>query len=152
MRDRLYWIGVGGLSFWLPVIAVSITPHQNLNLWTLNIVPLAGLILLGVASWFSTKHLPKWGWVLAGIYILGPVSMLTPSVLVHVPSSPNIPGENLWMVLFCLFPPMTLWMAVLNGMIFSVLAVTVILPFLVLYLKGAGKSGTSMIRKGGGIG
>jgi hypothetical protein len=135
MKDRLYWIAVGGLSFWLPATVVAAALHQNMNLWTLNVVPLAGVTLLGVASWIGTKRLPKWGWVLAGIYVLGPVSMLAPSAFLHVPSSPNVPGENIWMLLFCLFPPMTLWMALLNGMIFSVLIATATLPFLAAYLR-----------------
>jgi thiol:disulfide interchange protein len=138
MKNRLYWIAVGGLSFWLPAMVVAAAFHEDLNLWALNVIPLAGLTLLGAASWIATNHLPKWGWVLAGIYILGPVSMVAPSVFLHVPSSPNVPGENIWMFLFCVFPPMTLWMAVLNGMIFSVLIATVTLPFLAAYLGDRG--------------
>jgi uncharacterized membrane protein YagU involved in acid resistance len=42
------------------------------------------------------------------------------------------------MFLFCLFPPITLWMALLNGMIISVLIATVTLPFLAAYLRGPG--------------
>src|ERR1700685_3673418 len=34
-------------------------------------VPLAGVTLLAVSSWMATNRLPKWGWVLAGIYVLG---------------------------------------------------------------------------------
>jgi hypothetical protein len=136
MRDRLFWILAGGLSFWLPAIVVNAALDQKSNLWTLNVFPLVGVTLLGVASWIGTKHLPKWGWVLVGIYILGPVSMLAPSVFLHVSSSPNVPGENTWMFLFCLFPPMTLWLALLNGMIVSVLIATVTLPFLAAYLRG----------------
>jgi hypothetical protein len=98
----------------------------------LNVVPLAGVALLGAASWVHAKRLPKWEWILAGIWVLGPVSMLLPSVFFQALSSPNIPGERTWMILFCLFPPMTLWMAVLNGMIFSVLFVTVVLPCLAM--------------------
>jgi hypothetical protein len=135
MKNRLYWIAVGGLSFWLPTILVAAAFHQHLNLWALNVFPLAGVTLLGAANWIATRHLPKWGWVLAGIYILGPVSMLAPSLFLHVPSSPNVPGESTWMLLFCLFPPMTLWIALLNGMIYSVLIVTVTLPFLAAYLR-----------------
>jgi hypothetical protein len=138
MKSRLYWIVVGGLSFWLPAIIVNAALDQKSNLWTLNVIPLAGVALLGVASWIGTKHLPKWGWVSAGIYILGPVSMLAPSVFLHVPSSPIVSGENTWLFLFCLFPPMTLWMAVLNGMLFSVLIATVALPFLAAYLRNPG--------------
>ena len=28
---------------------------------TLNVVPLAGVTVLGLASWIGTKHMPKWG-------------------------------------------------------------------------------------------
>lgn len=133
MRSKLYWIVIGGLSFWLPAILVGAALHQNGSVLVLNVVPLLSVILLGAASWMCTKHFPKWGWVLAGIYILGPISMLVPSKFFHAPSSVSIPGEKLWILLFCLFPPMTLWMALLNGMIFSVLIATVTLPFLAKY-------------------
>lgn len=73
MKDRLYWIAVGGLSFWLPTMVVAAALHQDLSLWTLNLVPLAGLTVLGWATWVATKQLLQWGWVLTGIYILGPV-------------------------------------------------------------------------------
>jgi hypothetical protein len=138
MRNRLYWIVAGGLSFWLPAVVINAALDQKSNLWTLNVVPLAGVALLAVSSWIGAKHPPKWGWVLAGIYILGPISMLAPSIFLHVPSSPNVAGGNTWMFLFCLFPPMTLWMALLNGMLLSVVIATVTLPFLAVYLRGPG--------------
>ncbi len=132
MREALYWMAVGGLSFWFPTIVVSLVLHQNLNLWMLNVVPLAGVALLGAATWSHSKRVPKWDRILAGIWVLGPVSMVLPSVFLRAPLSPNIPGEKTWTILFCLFPPMTLWMAVLNGMIFSVLFATVVLPCLAM--------------------
>src|SRR5467141_1853364 len=125
MRNKLYWIAVGGLSFWLPAILVGAALHQNVNAVLLNVVSLAGVILLGLASWTYTKHFPKWGWVLAGIYILGPVSMLAPLAFAKIPSSPAGSGGTLILVLLCLFPPTTLWFSLLNGMIFSVLIATV---------------------------
>ena len=143
MKTRLYWIAVGGLAFWLPATVVATALHQNLNLWALNVFPLVGVTLLGATSWIATKHQPRWGWVLAGIYILGPVCMLAPSVFLHVPFSLSVPGEKTWMFLFCLFPPMTLWMAVLNGRIFSVLIATVTLPFLAAYLLDRGSRPSS---------
>ena len=133
MRNRLYWIAVGGLSFWLPAMVYAAVLRESVNLWILNAIPLAGVALLSVASWIGTKQQPEWGWVLAGVYILGPVSMLAPSVLLHVPSSPSIPGESIWLLFFCLLPPLTLWFALLNGMIFPVLIATVIL--LAAYLR-----------------
>jgi len=141
MKNKLYWIAVGGLSFWLPAILVAAALHQDVNAIVLNVVSLAGLILLGTVSWIYTKHLPKWGWVLAGIYILGPISMLAPSAFFKAPAS--IPGEKIWLILFCLFPPMTLWMALLNGMIFSVLIATVALAFLAVYQKGQAPQSSS---------
>jgi hypothetical protein len=145
MWNKLFWIAVGGLSFWLPAISVGAALHQSVNTVLLNVVPLAGLIFVGAASWMSTKRFPKWGWVLTGIYILGPISMLAPSLFLHAPSSVSIPGEKFWMLLFCLFPPMTLWMALLNGMIFSVLIATAALPFLAVYQKGWGSQTGSSI-------
>jgi hypothetical protein len=81
----------------------------------------------------STKQVPKWEWVLAGIYILGPVSMMAPLAFARIPSSPAGSGGTLILVLLCLFPPTTLWFSLLNGMIFSVLIATVTLPFLAKY-------------------
>jgi hypothetical protein len=131
MRNRFYWIVAGGLSFWVPVIIISIATLDRTSAVAANVVSLLGLVLLGLVCKTSKMETPKWGWVLAGIYILGPISMLVPSVFVQSPK--YIPGEKIWAFLFCLFPPMTLWMALLNGMIFSVLIATVALPFLAKY-------------------
>jgi hypothetical protein len=138
MKSKLYWIAMGGLSFWLPAIIVNAALDQKSNLWTLNVVPLAGVALLGAASWIRAKHMPKWGWVLAGIYILGPVSMLAPLAFARIPSSPADSGGNLILILLCLFPPSTLWFSLLNGTLFSVLIATATLPFLAKYRTSAG--------------
>jgi hypothetical protein len=131
MRDKLYWITVGGLCFWLPAIAVSrVIP--DVNLWALNVIPLASLGLLGVAGWKDALRPPKWGWVLAGIYVLGPACMVIPSVLLQ-PGAPAHPGDNLRLILICLFPPMTLWLSLLNFMIFAVLTASLVLPFLAMH-------------------
>jgi len=135
MRNRLFWIAVGGLSFWLPAMLVAAALHQNVSTVVLNVVPLAGLILLGAISWMYTKHFPKWGWVLAGIYILGPVSMLARSAFAQAPYSPSNVGGTWILILLCLFPPTTLWLSLLNWMIFSVLIATVTLPFLAVYQR-----------------
>jgi hypothetical protein len=127
MRNKLYWITVGGLSFWLPAIVINDALNQKSNLWTLNVVPLASLALLDVVSWIVTKRFPKWGWALAGIYILGPVCMLGPLTFAKIPTSPADFGGTVLLMLLCLFPPTTLWFSVLNGMIFSVLIATVTL-------------------------
>jgi hypothetical protein len=53
--------------------------------------------------------------------------MFAPSMFRDVPSPLDVPGEYLWLLVFCLFPPMTLWMSLLNAMLLSVLLATVIL-------------------------
>lgn len=135
MRTRLFWIIAGGLSFWLPAIVEYTALDQNASWFVSNVLSLAGLAILGVATWAVTKRLPKWGWVLTGIYLLGPISMLAPSAFVHNHSSASVPGGKIWLVLFCLFPPMTLWISLLTGMIFAVLIATAILPFLAAYQR-----------------
>jgi len=129
LRNTLYWIAIGGLSFWLPVIVVALALNENVDVLTLNLLPLLGLIALGTASRLGSKCWPKWTWVLAGIYILGPVCMMAPAI-VRGPSSPSVPKSVLFTVLICIFPPMTLWIALLNGMIFAVIIATLTLPFL----------------------
>ena len=136
MKQKFVWIVVGGLSFWLPETLAAAALHHNENIVVLNIVPLAGLIVLGATSWICTKHFPKWGWVLAGIYILGPVCMMGPALFVQVPHSPSNFGGNLLLILLFLFPPTTLWYSLLNWTIFSVLVATGTLPFLAIYQKG----------------
>jgi hypothetical protein len=45
-------------------------------------------------------------------------------------STINVPKEWLWLTIFALLPPVTLWFATLNGMIISVLLTTLLLMFL----------------------
>ena len=130
MQNRLFWAVVGGLSFWLPAVWIGISVHQTVSTILMNVLALAGLCLLGLASWIYAKNFPKWGWVLAGIYALGPVLMLAPLAFAKPSPVPSHPGGTWILVLLCLFPPSTLWFSLLNGMIFSVLIATVTLPFL----------------------
>jgi len=129
MRERLYWIALGGICFWLPsVVSVVLDPHLQNGLRTFVILPLAGFAFLCAASWIASRREPKWGWILAGIYILGSILNLALLVVSHVPWGLNFPavitwrmmflgrmillGEITWrMILFCLLPPVYLWMA-----------------------------------------
>jgi len=61
MTSRLYWIAIGGLSFWLPFVVVSVALHEDVDWWTLNAVALAGVTLLCAASWLVTRKPPGWG-------------------------------------------------------------------------------------------
>ena len=117
MRERLYWIALGGIWFWLSslVSVVVLEPHKHNPLWTFVILPLAGFAFLCAASWIASRREPKWGWILAGIYIVGSILNLAMSVVFHVDRFPlNISREITWkMTLLCFLPPVYLWMAVL---------------------------------------
>jgi len=62
----------------------------------------------------------------------------------HIPTGPDVGGKVPWMLFFILFPPMPLWMSLLNGMLFSVLIVTVVLPILARHLSdGSVRAGSA---------
>jgi hypothetical protein len=128
VKRRFYWVVVGGLAFWVPVVAAGAILRDQTGLLSLNLPPLIALSIVGLESWIRGRK-AQWGWVLLGIYILGPAAMLLPSSF-GLGHAPPRPGDTLFLVAFCLFPPMTLWLAVLNGTIFSVLLATVALPLL----------------------
>lgn len=137
MRDRtrsaVFWIAAGGLAFWLPVIVLSGVFRQNVSFVALNLTAVAGLALLGVARRVRNRPPPSWGWVLAGVYIFGPASIVVASVSTGFPSPPGHLADWLRLGVLCLFPPSTLWLATLDGMIYSVVIVSVVLGLRVAY-------------------
>jgi len=127
MKQRLRWIVLGGLAFWVPALMLTAIYRWNVGVVALNLGSLTGVAFLGLIGWINGS-IPEWGWVLAGIYILGPAAIMASSFFDRFSPFVRHAGDWIWFVLFCLFPPMTLWLASLNGMIFSVLIVTVVLP------------------------
>jgi hypothetical protein len=135
MKNILYWIAAGGLSFWLPVIMIYAIFWDRTNTVALNVGSVLGLVILGLACKVYKKKMPRWGWVLAGIYILGPSAILTTGAFTKIQSSPAIHGGNYILLILCLFPPTTLWFSLLDGTLFSVVAATVGLPLLAIYQR-----------------
>ena|SRR5215467_12323636 len=115
MRERLYWTVLGGVCFWLPSCDALVSAHSfDHELRNFVILPLAGFTLLCAVSWKASRREPKWGWMLAGIYILGSILNLALPVCFDSPLSLNVHGEITWrMILNGLLPPAYLWMAVL---------------------------------------
>lgn len=66
----------------------------------------------------------SWLWALVGIYCVGPTMMLAAGA-VHSP--PLVAGDAAWLVAISLLPPMTPWLALLNGVLEAVLLVTAVL-------------------------
>jgi hypothetical protein len=135
MQNRLYWIAVGGFAFWLPVILLSAINPWNVSVLALNSASLTGLVVTSLATRIMRRLTPRWGWILAGVYIFGPTAIFIAASFSLTPHSRSL-REWIWLILFCLFPPMTLWLATLDGMIFSVLFATIVLPILALSRLG----------------
>ncbi len=116
---------MGGLAFWLPYIVLAAVSRENAGLFWLNAASLLGLTMLGLVSW-TRLHRVEWGWLLAGVYILGPISVFTESA---ISGRFQFADYHSWLVavLFCLFPPVTLWLSLNNGMFLSVLIATFLL-------------------------
>lgn len=124
------WIVAGGLAFWLPVYLAAAISGGHAATVSLNLAPTAGLLALAGIYWRRHRTRPSWGWVLAGIYILGPTLILAPGGVRA--GTQGIGFQGGWLDLLMLLPPMTLWLALLNGTIFSLLGATVVLPLLAM--------------------
>ncbi len=119
MSSKIYWLIIGAATFWVPAIYASHFLPQ-LNVVMLNAIPLACMILLGIICRLLNRS-PRWALVLAGIYVLGPVLQLAPSMFTHASPLPSAIHEKMWLLALCLFPPVTLWLALLNGLLYSLL-------------------------------
>jgi hypothetical protein len=135
MRTKgwLYCIAVGGIAFWLPAVVLSAIFRGRAGPLMLSVASLTVLFALALLDWFRFGRSLRWNWALAGVYVLGPTAILTASVFSRG-ALPFPSGPGSWiLVLLCLFPPVTLWFSLLNGMILSVLAATLALPVLAIF-------------------
>lgn len=123
LRRWIFWSLIGGAAFWLPVIVLYAVLRGRVSVLSLNLAPLVGLQLLDIVFRMRHKDSPQWGWVLAGIYILGPLAMEIASLTVDYTHQ----MDWLWFVVFALLPPMTLWFATLWEILISLLIATLLL-------------------------
>jgi len=133
----MYWSALGGIVFWLPYILLSAIFRiflsfiflEDASLVWLNAASSFGLTMLCLISW-RKRRTSVWLWELAGVYTLGSFAMLSASAI----SGHPLGGPGFWLVLlFCVFPPLTLWLSLLWGMIPSVLIATVVLALLAAF-------------------
>jgi hypothetical protein len=123
-RGPVYCMAAGGVAFWLPPILLCAFPGENPNVLWLNLAPLLGLVSLALLDWKCLKWPVMWNWVLVGLYVLGPISILVES---------SFSGGSSWRIgiglpLVFLLPPMTLLLSFYSAQFFCVLAVTIGLP------------------------
>ena len=132
VRRAIVWCLAGGAAFWLPFVALAVIA-ANPTVLVITLCPLAGLVVLGVVVRSRKGGAPSWGWVLAGIYLLGPGLQLLAFSLTSPPSG----RDWAWVVLVSIFPPMTLWLGTLDAVIFPVLIASVALAWLAFRQRGA---------------
>src|SRR5580698_9047087 len=107
-RSRFYCIAAGGLAFWLPAIALFAIFQQRVSVLWINIVSLLGLSAIVILDWIYSRWAIRWNWALAGVYVLGPMSILIEAVFSGV-APPWKESQNLlYLVVVCLLPPMTI--------------------------------------------
>jgi hypothetical protein len=134
MKGRLYSILVGGFAFWLPVVVIYAIYPTPPSLLMLNVAPLLGLLVLAHIDWTTKERAVRWNWALAGVYILGSISILTASTV----SGGGFPpltdrGSLLLWALVCFFPPMTLFLSLYSFTTLSLLAASAALPILAIF-------------------
>jgi hypothetical protein len=131
IREKIRWIALGGLAFWLPVIILSAIFHDKTSWVSLNAGSLLGLTALGVLSWMRKSPASRWAWVLAGVYIFGPASTTVAGAFAGaILPSLSSPGYLIFDIVICLLPPLTAWLSLYNGMFVSVFPATVVLVLL----------------------
>ena len=131
---RFYSAAAGGLVFWFPAIALTSISREGVStLWS-NIVSMFGLVGLLMLDWIYCRSAIRLNWALAGVYMLGPFSTIVIAWFTGV-APPWKAGGWLFDAVICLLPPITLWLSLLSGQIFSVLAVTIGLPFLEIWRR-----------------
>jgi hypothetical protein len=134
VRQAVAWIVVGGSAFWLPVIvAWAILPdsaNDKVSLISLNGAPVIGLLLLPLIRRLRHQSPPRWDWILAGVYILGPTATMI-ALYAHQPwDSLTVPWQ---LIAMCLFPPATLWFATYSQTFLAVVAVSAVAVFIFAY-------------------
>jgi len=112
------------------MVALYCAFRDRVSVVALNLAPLAGLAMLDVIRRVRDNEAQKWGWILAGIYVMGPASMQIAGMVAGFSSGTDQSGSWLWFILLCLLPSATFWFATLNGMIVSVLLTTLLLIIL----------------------
>jgi len=136
VRHRIWLALAGALEFWIPLVLLEVTSKNgNFNLILANTLP---LITVACVYWLMQKRHPGDQRALSvamliGIYVLGPVMMwLTWSAHGGGFATARGPHAILWLLLFTVVPPFTLYLATWNGTLVAVLAATVALAALAM--------------------
>jgi len=130
MVDRLVAILLGGFAFWIPVILFDRVSKGMFSIAAVNTFPVACAVcsywLVRAQQWCRLRALPLY--MLAGIYILGPLSMnIAASAFGGGFSRLWEKHDVLWTLVASCVPPVAMIMAGYNGTIFGLLAITIIM-------------------------
>lgn len=134
MVIRMMLIIAGGAAFWMPVAALIVFSKDDFRLTLANILPVVTSIclywaLVRAKRFREVKLLPLY--MLAGIYVFGPVSitLATSAVKGGFPTL-QVSGHDLyWLTLTSLIPPLTMLFVGDSGIILGMIGITILFIF-----------------------
>ncbi len=135
----LIFLTIGGLVFWAPTVTIELVTKRELPLPISSVVPLVSMLLgyLAIRRSAAVRARSLAIWMLAGIYMLGPVMML---IGWKDLGGSGIRAFNITsLAVASIFPLMTLYMAGPDGTLFAVLLVTGALLFLHFRVEQRGR-------------
>lgn len=132
MAVRVVVIALGGIAFWLPVALLAVLAGENVSLTLLNVSAVA-CALCAYLLLTRTTRLRKLRflalYMLAGIYVLGPLAMATSSWATGGGTVFHSGRDLLLLAVVSLVPPLTMLLVGDCGLILALLAITGVLIF-----------------------
>ena len=136
MTDRIIFVLAGGFAFWVPVVLLEGLSKGRYGITVANVLPVVCALCL---YWFlrrghfrKLKGLPLY--MLAGIYLLGPLSLTIAGSAFGGGFTQFTGGHDaLWLLLASVVPPLAMMLAGYNGTLLGLLVITVI--FIVAALR-----------------
>ncbi len=140
MAVRVVVIALGGIAFWLPVALLAVLAGENVSLTLLNVSAVACahcayLLLARTTRLRKLRFLALY--MLAGIYVLGPLAIATSSWAAGGGTAFHAGRDLLLLVVISLVPPLTMLMVGDSGLILALLAITGILIVAAVRRRGS---------------
>ncbi len=121
------WLLSGALSFWLPIIFAFAIDRSDTRMLVPNVLAVltASLCYAALRWLYHGERLA--GWMLFGLYVLGPILLCTATSFANGGFSQVRGWQIAWILLACIFPPIELLLAGVSGVGPGLLVVTAIL-------------------------
>jgi len=128
LRHRIWLAVAGGFGFWLPVVLLGVLSRSgNFSIIAANTLPLGSVacVYLIFRRRYTVRRRLLSLSLLAGIYAFGPLAIwLTWTSSGGGFGSFKGPHDILWLLLFTVLPPFTLYLSTWNGTLVALLVVS----------------------------